>query len=1215
MSFWAWFWILLFLVLATVALFFWWRWQVRSRGMRAAVRVMGKQTGAGSVYRIPWVLLIGDSNDNASELCCGWRLEKAGGAGWYGQWWCSPEGGLLQVPAKLLLVKDGLDAAPSGWHRLLDTLLRIRSKRPLDAVVLHLSIAMLEADTDGAGFAVLHKKIAELQQRLGQSLPMYLVLTDCGRIEGFSSFHQALPEQSAEIPLGWSSRHALTTLYHSDWLDTAVDHVRQAVRRAVEELAPLQGELDKALYLLPERFSPLLPALRRLCNPIFRGNALNEAPVLRGMYFGDHTAFVARLFDDRVLAERGLAQPLNRILHFRQKGYLVSFIVGVAVLTIWLAMMFVAWGDRRQQAEAFGAEMARFENGLRFRQGGKNLGKGAFDSFWRVVRGVPVWEFESALFPLSLQSGADEKIKAKFEHVLRKGLFEPLTSRFNAYKIRLERQINRREDSDVLADPLSWPAYVALAELVADLEWLEHGGTHFYNLTHRGSGSLEEAAELGKTLNAEAVSVAGIRHRSWLDAAIREAEYSWSLDKRKLGGAFSRLARNYLDQLYPQMDLEQSIDALERDLKIIDRRDGVVAQKPLEELRDRLAGLKFDLQRVNTVLARQDGQESVPGWRKIIETADASAMIDDADVADVVAYARKIRTDFVRSHQNLPEQNLPTLSRQKDGSLTLDAEWQALDSAIKGTLEQPFFVEAAGKSPPQVISYERNHTVAFYLQGSRMQAALEHYKNYQRFVEIELDSLRLSASNKKNMQSLLRDAVLVAMWECLTGTDNMARDDDIPGTNVAMADALAQAFNNLERQDLAELVLNKETREAVVAMRKDYVKLRERSLYQFRRNDFSGWDGARGAAQTAFFASPEIDLRQYLSLQVRYVEAMLGHAEQRFEWLKLMKNRLSAQDRAFLVSLEQTQVELRKHAEQNPANTVTALENLILHTFDSMDRYTCRELLGKVELPVGSDFFSERAVALHGQATAQCSRFQAQADEAYQDELRGYFSRYLAGRFPFSADTAAPDADLRHVAGLLRLLETAKQRSRPLNPDWQTFFDRLEAASPLLRAVVESDGQGVDLDIAWRTSRAYEKEADQIIDWRLSAGTQYNAYPIKTETPLRWRPGQSVELSLRWASGSLSRPLLDSTQPALTVSGTTARWRHHGNWALLRLLIEHRQYMASNTKDMPELMFRVPVQRAGTGKDETAQVFLRIGLLPPGAKQALPLVSLPFVSP
>src|SRR4029077_11437661 len=100
-------------------------------------------------------------------------------------WWLTDEAVLLDTAGRY--TTDDVDTDRAAWLGFLDLLKLYRPREPLHGVIVTLSVYDLLHWTDDeiARYATqVRERIGELQTRLGQRLPLYLLVTKSDLLAG-----------------------------------------------------------------------------------------------------------------------------------------------------------------------------------------------------------------------------------------------------------------------------------------------------------------------------------------------------------------------------------------------------------------------------------------------------------------------------------------------------------------------------------------------------------------------------------------------------------------------------------------------------------------------------------------------------------------------------------------------------------------------------------------------------------------------------------------------------------------------------------------------------------------------------------------------------------------------------------------------------------------------------------------------------------------------
>jgi type VI secretion system protein ImpL len=145
---------------------------------------------------------------------------------------------------------------------------------------------------------------------------------------------------------------------------------------------------------------------------------------------------------------------------------------------------------------------------------------------------------------------------------------------------------------------------------------------------------------------------------------------------------------------------------------------------------------------------------------------------------------------------------------------------------------------------------------------------------------------------------------------------------------------------------------------------------------------------------------------------------------------------------------------------------------------------------------------------------------------------------------------------------------------------------------------------GLDLQVTLRDHTDRERHGNKIIEWFFGAGRNNTKQTGLTLKPLRWKLGDPVRISLRFADQSPLVPVASPALPWLTVQGRTANIRIDGPWAALDLVnLLRSTEVSAESGGGQALEIRIPLAPAGqqgsTATDE-AVVYITLALSEPG---------------
>ncbi|KAK49083.1 type VI secretion protein [Caballeronia jiangsuensis] len=357
------------------------------------------------VYQLPWYMFIGAPGTGKSTALAhsGLRFplreklgeDAIGGVGGtrHCDWWFTDDAVLVDTAGRFTTQDSDAQADESAWTGFLQLLRKYRPRRPLNGVIVTLSAADLVRDDDAARDAhirTIRSRLTELSERLGVRFPVYVVVTKCDLLAGFTEFFDDLGE--AERNQVWGITFALDESPGASAALGAFPAEFDALgtRLQARVLHRMQRETDVArrarIYGFAQQFAGLQPALGRFLDGAFRGTRFEASPLLRGVYFTSGTQhgrpidraissiaqslglrrdaaynrdasgrayFINRMLKDVVIAEAGLVGAnarFERCSAWLRRGALA--LVGVT-LALALACMAVSYQRNRTYVAEF----------------------------------------------------------------------------------------------------------------------------------------------------------------------------------------------------------------------------------------------------------------------------------------------------------------------------------------------------------------------------------------------------------------------------------------------------------------------------------------------------------------------------------------------------------------------------------------------------------------------------------------------------------------------------------------------------------------------------------------------------------------------------------------------------------------------------------------------------------------------------------------------
>ncbi|MET0331158.1 MAG: type VI secretion system membrane subunit TssM [Dyella sp.] len=283
------------------------RGQLQARFQEAIDALRKSRRGAASLDALPWYVVIGPPGSGKSTLLQNSGLsfplaERFGNQALRGiggtrdcDWWFTDQAIFLDTAGRYTTQDSDSAVDASAWQDFLRLLRRYRRRQPLNGVIVSLSMAELMSLDENARQAhvrALRGRLDELGEQLRISVPVYLVLTKCDLIAGFSEYFDNLdPTSRSQV---WGMSFPLdSTLDGSAAGQFSAEFGLLQERLHAGVVERLQGERERrrraAVLAFPQQWGALGGALQSLVEDVFTPNSYQAPALLRGVYFTSGT--------------------------------------------------------------------------------------------------------------------------------------------------------------------------------------------------------------------------------------------------------------------------------------------------------------------------------------------------------------------------------------------------------------------------------------------------------------------------------------------------------------------------------------------------------------------------------------------------------------------------------------------------------------------------------------------------------------------------------------------------------------------------------------------------------------------------------------------------------------------------------------------------------------------------------------------------------------
>ena len=355
-----------------------------------AVATLNTGGSGRSLYDLPWYIFIGAPGSGKTtalinsglrfplEQRVGKRAVRGVGGTRNCDWWFTDDAVFLDTAGRYTTQDSDATSDAEGWREFLALLRKYRRRRPINGVVLTLSAQDLLTQSEDAREAHLEaaqRRLSELATELRIELPVYVMVTKCDVVAGFTEYFDDLPLEGRQQVWGVTFPYERSLAGNAAGgfqaeFDALMERLSTTVYQRVEEA---RGPRRRAsAFAFPQQMAALGEPIASFLTEVFASGRLERQILLRGVYLTSGTQdgtqvdrllgaigrrfgiapdavapgagkgkayFVERLLREVVIAESGLAGIDRR---FEAQSALRQFGAYAAVALI-VAMGVLVW--------------------------------------------------------------------------------------------------------------------------------------------------------------------------------------------------------------------------------------------------------------------------------------------------------------------------------------------------------------------------------------------------------------------------------------------------------------------------------------------------------------------------------------------------------------------------------------------------------------------------------------------------------------------------------------------------------------------------------------------------------------------------------------------------------------------------------------------------------------------------------------------------------
>lgn len=247
------------------------------------------------LYVLPWYMVMGESGSGKTTAITRSRLspmlrESAQATDIVQtancDWWFFSEAIVLDTAGRYVS-PDAAEQDQQEWDYLLELFGKYRSRDGLNGLVVVIDAALLlsgeTAPIERRGQS-LRDRIDQLMRLFEKRLPIYIMVTKCDQVYGFSEWARHLTESQSQEAMGFLTGQNQQLVNEQAFAREAIETLSSRLEHIRLDTSIRGVSLSPEMLLLPGELLRLIPGLQLFLKAALGNNPYLEDPLLRGLF-------------------------------------------------------------------------------------------------------------------------------------------------------------------------------------------------------------------------------------------------------------------------------------------------------------------------------------------------------------------------------------------------------------------------------------------------------------------------------------------------------------------------------------------------------------------------------------------------------------------------------------------------------------------------------------------------------------------------------------------------------------------------------------------------------------------------------------------------------------------------------------------------------------------------------------------------------------------